>query len=104
MNWLKLKLKEWWWKAALTSIMTLLVGYYLYRLLRPASPLSPQVDKIITELEIAVKESELESRLEKEKINAVKYVYLKSLEDSKKIEDRKARLERLIQLKKELTS
>jgi len=104
MNWLKLKLKEWWWKAALASIMTLLVGYYLYRLLRPASPLSPQVDKIITELEIAVKESELESRLEKEKINAVKDVYLKSLEDSKKIEDRKARLERLIQLKKELTS
>jgi hypothetical protein len=104
MNWLKLKLKEWWWKAALASIMTLLVGYYLYRLLRPASPLSPQVDKIITELEIAVKESELESRLEKEKINAVKAVYLKSLEDSKKIEDRKARLERLIQLKKELTS
>jgi uncharacterized membrane-anchored protein YhcB (DUF1043 family) len=104
MNWLKLKLKEWWWKAALAFIMTLLVGYYLYRLLKPTAPISPQIDKIVTDLEIAVKQSELETRLEKEKINAIKTVYTKNLEESRKIEDRKARLERLIQIKKELSS
>ena len=104
MTWLKLKVKEWGWKIALVTVMTALVGYYLYRLLKPAGPISPQVDKIVTDLEIAVKESELETRLEKEKINAIKTVYTKTLEESKKIEDRKARLERLIQIKKELSS
>ena len=104
MTWLKLKVKEWGWKIALVTVMPALVGYYLYRLLKPAAPISPQVDKIVTDLEIAVKESELETRLEKEKINAIKTVYTKTLEESKKIEDRKARLERLIQIKKELSS
>ena len=104
MTWLKLKVKEWGWKIALVTVMTALVGYYLYRLLKPAAPISPQGDKIVTDLEIAVKQSELETRLEKEKINAIKTVYTKTLEESKKIEDRKARLERLIQIKKELSS
>tara|TARA_R110000824_G_scaffold152802_1_gene324092 strand:+ start:496 stop:810 length:315 start_codon:yes stop_codon:yes gene_type:complete len=103
MTWLKLKVKEWGWKIALITVMTALVGYYLYRLLKPAAPISPQVDKIVTQLEIAVKESELETRLEKEKIKAIKTVYTKTLEESKNIEDRKARLERLIQIKKELS-
>ena len=74
MTWLKLKVKEWGWKIALITVMTALVGYYLYRLLKPAAPISPQVDKIVTQLE-----------------------------ESKNIEDRKARLERLIQIKKELS-
>ena len=79
MTWLKLKIRELWWKIALITVMTVLVGYYLYRLLKPAAPISPQIDKIVTQLEIAVKESELETRLEKEKIKAIKTIYTKTL-------------------------
>ena len=86
------------------TVMTVLVGYYLYRLLKPAAPISPQIDKIVTQLEIAVKESELGTRLEKEKIKGIKTIYTKTLKESKNIEDREARLERLNQIKKELSS
>ena len=60
------------------------------------------MEAIKTEATVALKESELRGRLEKDKIGAVKGVFESRLRDTEKIDDREERLKALIRLHKEL--
>ena len=75
---------------------------YFYRLLRPTDDKIQYLEAIKTEATVALKESELRGRLEKDKIGAVKSVFENRLRDTKKINDREERLKALIRLHKEL--
>ena len=81
-------------------LATLLI--YFYRLLKPADDKEEYLSAIKTEAILALKESELRGRLEKDKIGAVKSVFENRLRDTKKINDREERLKALIRLHKEL--
>ena len=75
---------------------------YFYRLLRPTEDKIQYLEAIKTEATLALKESELRGRLEKDKIGALKSVFQNRLRDTKKIDDREERLKALIRLHKEL--
>ena len=75
---------------------------YFYRLLRPTDDKIQYLEAIKTEATVALKESELRGRLEKDKIGAVKSVFENRLRDTEKINDREERLKALIRLHKEL--
>ena len=60
------------------------------------------LEAIKTEATVALKESQLRGRMEKDKIGAVKKVFENRLRDTKKIDDREERLKALIRLHKEL--
>ena len=75
---------------------------YFYRLLRPTEDKIQYLEAIKTEATVALKESELRGRLEKDKIGAVKSVFENRLRDTKNINDREERLKALIRLHKEL--
>ena len=75
---------------------------YFYRLLRPTEDKMEYLEAIKTEATVALKESELRGRLEKDKIGAVKSVFENRLRDTEKINDREERLKALIRLHKEL--
>ena len=96
------KAKELWWKAVLGIIFLGALLIYFYRLLKPAEDKVDYLEAIKTEATAALKENELRGRLEKEKIGAVKYIFKRRLEDTRKIDDREERLKALIRLHEEL--
>ena len=102
MKWLWYKLKSGWWKLVLGIVVLASLLIYFYRLLKPADDRIEYLEAIKTEATVALKESELRGRLEKDKIGAVKGVFKSRLEDTKKIDDREERLKALIRLHKEL--
>lgn len=75
---------------------------YFYRLLKPTDDKIEYLEAIKTEATVALKESQLRGRLEKDKIGAVKSVFQNRLRDTEKIDDREERLKALIRLHKEL--
>jgi len=101
-TWAKYKLKGYAWKAALILAVVSLLGYYLYRILKPGVNKSTVADKIVTEMKLAVKENELRAELEKDKIGAIKGIFNARLRQTKKIDNREERLKALIDLHKEL--
>ena len=102
MKWLWYKLKSGWWKLVLGIVVLASLLIYFYRLLKPADDRIEYLDAIKTEATIALKESELRGRLEKDKIGALKSVFQNRLRDTKRIDDRNERLKALIRLHKEL--
>jgi len=75
---------------------------YFYRLLKPTDDKIKYLEAIKTEATVALKESELRGRLEKDKIGAVKSVFENRLRDTKRIDNREERLKALIRLHDEL--
>jgi hypothetical protein len=102
MKWLWYKLKSGWWKFVLGFVVLASLLIYFYRLLKPADDRVEYLEAIRTEATVALKESELRGRLEKDKIGAVKGVFESRLKDTEKIDDREERLKALIRLHKEL--
>jgi hypothetical protein len=102
MKWLWYKLKSGWWKFVLGFVFSATLLIYFYRLLRPAADKVQYLEAIKTEATVALKESELRGRLEKDKIGAVKSVFENRLRDTEKINDRDERLKALIRLHQEL--
>ena len=96
------KAKELWWKAVLGIIFLGALLIYFYRLLKPAEDKVDYLEAIKTEATAALKENELRGRLEKDKIGAVKEIFKRRLEDTRKIDDREERLKALIRLHEEL--
>ena len=96
------KLKSGWWKTVLGIVVLASLLIYFYRLLRPTNDNLKYLEAIKTEASIALKESELRGRLEKDKIGAIKTVFKSRLSDTEKIDDRDERLKALIRLHKEL--
>ena len=96
------KAKELWWKAVLGIIFLGALLIYFYRLLKPAEDKVDYLEAIKTEATTALKENELRGRLEKDKIGAVKEIFKRRLEDTRKIDDREERLKALIRLHEEL--
>ena len=102
MKWLWYKAKELWWKVVLGIIFLGALLIYFYRLLKPADDKVDYLEAIKTEATAALRENELRGRLEKEKIGAVKDIFMSRLEDTRKIDDRDERLRALIRLHEEL--
>ena len=102
MKWLWYKLKSGWWKFVLGFVVLASLLIYFYRLLKPAEDKIQYLEAIKTEATVALKESQLRGRLEKDKIGAIKVVFKSRLEDTKKIDDREERLKALVRLHKEL--
>jgi hypothetical protein len=102
MKWLWYKLKSGWWKFVLGFVVLASLLIYFYRLLKPADDKIEYLEAIKTEATLALKESELRGRLEKDKIGAIKSVFQNRLRDTEKINDREERLKALIRLHKEL--
>ena len=102
MKWLWYKLKSGWQKLVLGIVVLASLLIYFYRLLKPADDRIEYLEAIKTEAIVALKESELRGRLEKDKIGAVKSVFENRLRDTEKINDREERLKALIRLHKEL--
>ena len=102
MKWLWYKLKSGWWKLVLGIVVLASLLIYFYRLLKPEDDRIDYLEAIKTEATVALKESELRGRLEKDKIGAVKSVFENRLRDTEKINDREERLKALIRLHKEL--
>ena len=102
MKWLWYKLKSGWWKFVLGFVVVASLLIYFYRLLKPADDKVQYLEAIKTEATLALKESELRGRLEKDKIGAIKSVFQNRLRDTKRIDDREERLKALIRLHKEL--
>ena len=102
MKWLWYKLKSGWWKLVLGIVDLASLLIYFYRLLKPADDRIEYLEAIKTEATVALKESELRGRLEKDKIGAIKVVFKSRLKDTEKIDDREERLKALIRLHKEL--
>jgi hypothetical protein len=96
------KIKSIWWKIVLGAVVLAALLIYFYRLLRPTDDKVQYLEAIKTEATVALKESELRGRLEKDKIGAIKGVFESRLKDTKKIDDREERLKALIRLHKEL--
>ena len=96
------KAKEIWWKIVLGVLVVGTLLIYFYRLLKPSDDRIEYLEAIKTEATVALKESELRGRLEKDKIGAIRNVFNSRLEDTKKIDDREERLKALIRLHKEL--
>ena len=102
MKWLWYKLKSGWWKFVLGFVVVAILLIYFYRLLKPADDRVEYLEAIKTEATLALKESELRGRLEKDKIGAIKSVFQNRLRDTEKINDREERLKALIRLHEEL--
>ena len=102
MKWLWYKTKSGWWKFVLGFVVLASLLIYFYRLLKPADDKVEYLEAIRAEATVALKESELRGRLEKDKIGAIKGVFESRLKDTKKIDDREERLKALIRLHKEL--
>jgi len=95
-------LKSSWWKLVLGFVVLASLLIYFYRLLKPTDDKIEYLEAIKTEATVALKESQLRGRLEKDKIGAVKSVFQNRLRDTEKIDDREERLKALIRLHKEL--
>ena len=95
-------LKSSWWKLVLGFVVLASLLIYFYRLLKPTDDKIEYLEAIKTEATVALKESQLRGRLEKDRIGAVKSVFQNRLRDTEKIDDREERLKALIRLHKEL--
>ena len=95
-------LKSSWWKLVLGFVVLASLLIYFYRLLKPTDDKIEYLEAIKTEATVALKESQLRGRLEKDKIGAMKSVFQNRLRDTEKIDDREERLKALIRLHKEL--
>ena len=102
MKWLWYKIKSGWWKLVLGVVVLASLLTYFYRLLRPMDDKIEYLEAIKTEATVALKESQLRGRMEKDRIGAVKSVFENRLRDTEKIDDREERLKALIRLHKEL--
>ena len=102
MNWLKLKVKQYFWSTVAAALLLVAVAYYMYRLVKPAEKNETVVDDVLTQVKIHAKESKLRADLEKDKIGAVKKVFESRLDDTKKIDNREDRLNALVRLHEEL--
>ena len=102
MKWLWYKMKSGWWKLVLGVVVLASLLIYFYRLLRPMDDKIEYLEAIKTEATVALKESQLRGRMEKDRIGAVKSVFENRLRDTEKIDDREERLKALIRLHKEL--
>jgi len=102
MKWLWYKIKSGWWKLVLGFVVLASLLIYFYRLLKPADNKIEYLEAIRAEAQLALTETQLRGRLEKDKIGAIKAVFQSRLEDTKKIEDREERLKTLIRLHKQL--
>ncbi len=102
MKWLWYKVKSGYWKFVLGFVVVATLLIYFYRLLRPTDNKVPYLEAIKAEATVALKESELRGRLEKDKIGAVKSVFENRLNDTTKIDEREERLKALIRLHEEL--
>jgi hypothetical protein len=102
MKWLWYKLKLGWWKFVLGFVLLASLLIYFYRLLKPSDDKVEYLEAIKAEATVALKETELRGRLEKDKIGAIKTVFESRLADTKKINDREERLKALVRLHKEL--
>ena len=102
MKWLWYKLKTGWWKFVLGFVVSASLLIYFYRLLKPADNRVEYLESIRTEATVALKESQLRGRLEKDNIGAIKDIFKRRLEDTRKINDREERLKALIRLHEEL--
>tara|TARA_R100000008_G_C3495461_1_gene120899 strand:- start:217 stop:531 length:315 start_codon:yes stop_codon:yes gene_type:complete len=102
MKWIWYKLKSGWWRLVLGVVVVASLLIYFYRLLRPTEDKIQYLEVIKTEATLALKESQLRGRMEKDKIGAVKSVFRNRLRDTERIENREERLKALIRLHKEL--
>jgi Ca2+/Na+ antiporter len=59
MNWLKLKVKQYFWSTVAAVLLLVAVVYYMYRLVKPQEKNQPVVDEILTQVKIHAKESKL---------------------------------------------
>ena len=75
MKWLWYKLNSGWWKFVLGFVVLASLLIYFYRLLKPADDKVEYLEAIRAEATVALKESELRGRLEKDKIGAIKGVF-----------------------------
>ena len=94
--------KSFWWRVAIGALFIISVLIYLYCLVKPASDKSRHIEKIVLAAKIALTENQLHGRLEKDKIGAVREVFINRLNRTKDIEDREDRLQALIRLHEEL--
>ena len=102
MKWLWYKAKSGWWKLVLGFVVLASLLIYFYRLLKPADDRIEYLEAMRLEATTALKESELRGKLERDKVRAVKVAFENRLEDTKKIDDRKERLQALVRLHEEL--
>jgi len=86
----------------IATLLIVSVLIYLYCLVRPASDKSAHIKEIALGAKIALTENQLHGKLEKDKIGAVRDVFVNRLDRTKEIEDREERLRALIRLHKEL--
>ena len=82
--------------------MILGMGWFVYSLIRPTKDKTQFLEGVQTKVNSAIKENEIRARLEKDKIGAIKKIYDRKLDSTKKIEDREERLKALIRLHEEL--
>ena len=82
--------------------MVLGMAWFIYNILRPTENKTQFLEGIQTKVNSAIKENEIRARLEKDKIGAIKKIYDRKLDSTKKIVNREERLKALIRLHEEL--
>ena len=102
MNWLWDQVRQITWKVMLAVVTIAAIVVFLYNLIRPSEDRTMLLMETRTNIKTAIKENEIRATLEKDKIGAIKKIYDRKLDDTKKIEDREERLKALIRLHKEL--
>ena len=102
MNWLWLKIKQGAWKVIFVVVMVLGMVIFLYNIIRPTKNKTRLLEGVRANIPSAIKENEIRATLEKDKIGAIKKIYDKKLEDTRKIQDREERLKALIRMHEEL--
>jgi hypothetical protein len=94
--------KSFWWRVVIGALLVIGALIYLYCLVRPASDKGTLVKEIALGAKIALTENQLHGKLEKDKIGAVREVFINRLNRTKDIADREERLRALIRLHEEL--
>ena len=94
--------KSFWWRVVIGVLLVISILIYLYCLVKPASDKSQHIKEIALGAKIALTENQLHGRLEKDKIGAIREVFISRLNRTKNITDREERLRALIRLHEEL--
>lgn len=98
--WYKIKSSFWW--LVFFMVMSIGMVWFVYNILRPTKNKTKFLEGIQANINSAIKENEIRATLEKDKIGAIKKIYDRKLEETKKIQDREERLKALIRLHEEL--
>ena len=98
--WYKVKSSA--WSLVFLVVMVLGLVWFVYNIIRPASNKTSYLEGVQAKINSAIKENEIRATLEKDKIGAIKKIYDRKLEETKKIQDREERLKALIRLHQEL--